>query len=81
MNLPLTSILINIVEAFLSTTIYVETSRYTVVSLISCVILPFIMEVFEKLLHIEINISLRHSKEYEEKNRKNELNSEEFHEK
>lgn len=77
LNLPLTSIFVNIVESLLSTTIYVETSRYTVVSLISCITLPFIMEIFEKLFHIEINIFLR----YPNKEEKTSANSEETHEK
>lgn len=62
LNLPSTRILVNITEALVSTTIHIETTKYTVIALISCIILPYIMEVIENFVQVKIDISLRNLK-------------------
>lgn len=71
LNIPLTRVLVNITEALTSTTIYVETAKYTVITLISCVLLPYIMEIIETFIQVKVEISLR---KFEKKhNKKNKL--------
>lgn len=59
LNIPLTHILVNIVESIISDTIYVETTKYTIIALISCVILPFALEVIRTFFKINVCISSR----------------------
>lgn len=59
LNYPLTKVLTIIIQKFLPFTFYVEEAKFTFISLLSCIALPFIIECVEKLLHIDIAISLR----------------------
>lgn len=72
LNIPLTRVLVNITEALTSTTIYVETAKYTVITLISCVLLPYIMEIIETFIQVKVEISLR---KFEKKHNKIKTNS------
>lgn len=70
LNLPLTYVLVNAIEAITSLTIYVETVKYTVVALLSSVILPFIMEIVEKYVHVDVTISKQDPRKKEKRGRK-----------
>lgn len=59
LNIPLTHILGNLVEAVITEAIYVETAKYTLISLISCVMLPFAIEVIRTFFKINVCISPR----------------------
>lgn len=61
-NILLTRIFVNIIERFADTIIYVETTKYMLISLISSIILPYIMEVFENFIQIRTEISLYRKK-------------------
>lgn len=59
LNIPLTHILVNMAEAIITDTIYVETTKYTIIALISCVILSFALEVIRTFFKINVCISPR----------------------
>lgn len=77
LNIPLTRILVNVVEAILSTTIYVETTKYTVIAIISCILLPYIMECVEKFIQVNVEISIRKIKRKNTKQKTDTLTPEE----
>ena len=57
-NILMTRILVNIAEAILSTVIYVETTKYTFIALVSSVLLPFVVEAIETFIHVNVQISV-----------------------
>lgn len=59
LNLLTTHIFVNIVEAIISDTIYLETTKYTAIALFSCVLLPFIIETIKTFFKADVFISLR----------------------
>lgn len=59
LNIPFTHILVNLTEAIIVDTIYVETTKYTIISLISCVVLPFVLEIIRTFFKINVCISPR----------------------
>jgi len=59
LNIPLTRLFVNIVESITSGIIYVETTKYTVIALISCVSLPYLMDAIKSFIQINVSISLR----------------------
>lgn len=67
LNIPLTRVLVNIVETITSSIIYVETTKYTVIALISCISLPFLMEAIKNFIQINVSISLRPKENSNEK--------------
>lgn len=59
LNIPLTHISVNLVEAVITEAIYVETAKYTLISLFSCIMLPFAIEVVRTFFKINVCISSR----------------------
>ena len=67
LNIPLTRLLVNVIESIISSTIYVETTKYTVVAFLSSVLLPLVIEAVKKFIQIDITISLRKKEKTDEK--------------
>lgn len=58
LNIPLTHIIMKIVEILTAIVVYVETTKYTVIALLSCVLLAYIIEIVKKFIKINVSISL-----------------------
>jgi hypothetical protein len=67
LNIPLTRVLVNIVESITSSIIYVETTKYTVIALLSCISLTYVIEAIKKFIQIDVTISLRKKEKSNEK--------------
>lgn len=59
LNLPFTRVLANVMENILISEVHAESSKYTVVALIVAVFLPYVIEIVEKVVHIQVSIELR----------------------
>lgn len=67
LNIPVTYIVVNLIEEITSTVIYVETTKYMVIALLSCVSLPFLMDAIKNHISIDVKISLRQKEKSDEK--------------
>ncbi len=59
LNVVLTHLLLLAAEAIISDTIYLESSKYTILALVSCVLLPLIIEILRTFFKAEVFVSLR----------------------
>lgn len=59
LNFPFARIFANLLENFLMVECHAESSKYTVVALVTAVLLPYIIEIIEKVVHIQVEIKLR----------------------
>lgn len=62
LNIPFSRLLVIAMEKIILTTIHVESSKYTIITTVSCTILPFVMECVEKYIKVNVKISIRQSK-------------------
>ena len=63
LNFLLTHVFLEIVEITLHMVIHLEMSKYTIVALVSCALLAFIMEGIEKYLHVNVSVAIRKTKQ------------------
>lgn len=59
LNYPLSRVMVIVIQKLVPVAMYVEESKYTLVALCSCIVLSFVMEIFEKILHIDVFITMR----------------------
>ena len=62
-NFLLTHVFLEIVEITTHAVIHLEMSKYTIVALVSCVLLAFLMEGIEKYFRVEVSVAIRKSKQ------------------
>lgn len=63
LNFLLTHVFLEIVEITTHMVIHLEMSKYTIVALVSCALLAFIMEGIEKYLHVNVSVAIRKTKQ------------------
>ena len=63
LNMIATRLCANIIEHFTKTTFTAETTKYTLVSISVMVVIVFIMEIFEKFVHIDITVERKEAKD------------------
>lgn len=80
LNIPLSRLLVLVMEKIIPTTIYVESSKYTVITTVSCTILPFVIECVEKYIKVNVKITIRQSSKKLTKESENNLPLEEINE-
>ena len=70
LNYPCTHIVTSFLRNKYGIDIYTESSKYTIISLISCLILVYVIEFFYKYVNIKVKISKRNVKEVNSKDEK-----------
>jgi len=71
LNLPVGRVCASVVGRILETSIHAETTKYTVLALITAVIVPYAIEVFEKLVKVEVVIAKVEKQKKSEKQNEN----------
>lgn len=67
LNMPVGRVVATLAEKVMSTTILADSTKYTLLALVVAVVLPYIIEVLEKLIRVEVEIELNGTKEKNEK--------------
>ena len=62
LNFLLTHVFLEIVEMATTILIHLEMSKYTLVALVSCILLVFLIEGVEKYLQVKVSVSVRNTK-------------------
>ncbi len=63
LNYLMSQIFVKIIDKLCHIVIQIEMSKYTVIALAMCVILPFLIEAVDKYFQVKVVVSLRESKE------------------
>jgi len=70
LNFLLVHVFLEVVEGIMHMVIHLEMSKYTVVALVSSIVLAFFMEGIEKYVHVKVSVSVRESKRKEKRVRR-----------
>lgn len=71
LNLPVGRVCASVVGRILETSILAESTKYTVLALVVAVIIPYAVEVFEKLVKVEVEIAKVEKQKKSEKQNEN----------
>ena len=57
LNLPIGRICASMVERILSTSVLAESAKYTLLALAVAIVIPYVLEVLEKLIKVDVEIT------------------------